>query len=71
MYKEMKRVDGFTLLELIIIMGIVGMLTATSMLYFMDKSCLLYSIYFLLNILSKGVIVEAGALNAWLCIIHN
>lgn len=36
MCKEVKRMDGFTLLELIIVMGILGILTSTSMLYFLD-----------------------------------
>lgn len=36
MYKEVKKMDGFTLLELMIVMGIIGLLTSTSMIYFMD-----------------------------------
>ena len=36
MYKEVKKKDGFTLLELLIVMGIIGLLTSTSMVYFLD-----------------------------------
>ncbi len=36
MFKRVKRADGFTLLELLVVMGILGILTSTSMLYFLD-----------------------------------
>ena len=38
MYKEVKKMDGFTLLELMIVLGIIGLLTSTSMIYFMDMT---------------------------------
>ncbi|MBW1893848.1 MAG: type II secretion system protein [Deltaproteobacteria bacterium] len=36
MFRKAKRVDGFTLLELLVVMGILGVLTSTGMLYFFD-----------------------------------
>jgi prepilin-type N-terminal cleavage/methylation domain-containing protein len=36
MCKEVKGMGGFTILELMVVMGIIGILTSTSMLYFID-----------------------------------
>jgi len=36
MFGKVKKADGFTLLELLVVMGILGILTSTSMVYFFD-----------------------------------
>jgi len=36
MFRKVKKADGFTLLELLVVMGIIGILTSTSMVYFFD-----------------------------------
>ena len=36
MFRKLKKADGFTLLELLVVMGIIGILTSTSMVYFFD-----------------------------------
>lgn len=36
MFKEIRNADGFTLVELMVVIGIVGILTSSAMVYFTD-----------------------------------